>query len=84
MGSSLVGDDVPEPQALLHSELPSTMDVALDETSIPKRPKVADFRDVDARRDIITKLYWDEDHDLPEVMKVMESQHDFKATLVNL
>lgn len=56
------------------------MDVALDETLVPQRPKVADFRDVDARRDIITKLYWDEDHDLPEVMKVMENQHGFKAT----
>lgn len=68
-------------QVILDSDnFTNTMDVALDETLVPQRPKVADFRDVDARRDIITKLYWDEDHDLPEVMKVMENQHGFKAT----
>lgn len=35
--------------------------------------------DLNERQDIITKLYWDENQDLPKVMEMMELQYRFKA-----
>lgn len=37
---------------------------------------------LDAQRDVITKLYWDEGLDRAEVNKVMQFQYRFKATYV--
>jgi hypothetical protein len=56
------------------------MDAATDQSSNHERPKAPSVRDVEARRDIITKLYWDDDHNLPEVMKIMKEEYGFNAT----
>lgn len=49
----------------------------------PARPSgYASHLDLDHHRESITKLYWDENHDLPEVINIIEQRYSFKATLV--
>lgn len=39
---------------------------------------------LNAQRDVITRLYWDEDRDRAEVMDIMQFQYRFKATYVTI
>lgn len=36
-------------------------------------------QDLNERRDVITRLYWVENRELPEVMEMMEQYYKFKA-----
>ncbi|CAM1506122.1 Fc.00g057630.m01.CDS01 [Cosmosporella sp. VM-42] len=56
------------------------MNLANTDFPNPQIVRATCVQDVNDRRDVITRLYWHEDRDLPEVRDIMEFQYRFKAT----
>ncbi len=52
-----------------------------DQTAPPAANRIQNGKgpDIERFKNEIVQLYWNEDRELPEVMKIMETKHNFNA-----